>query len=589
MKNKRKMLYISMPLNASPIATMGIIILRIIQSIAPALHAILIALIVDNAYFVMKNRDITIILPQLLALLFLIMFQFGSNTLNGLLYTQLRTQLRELYDSKILSKISRLPYSCIEDKETYELIHRVDKKYDMQIVNGFQTYLRTVGNALQIISILSIMLKAQAWWSAILLVIFSVPLALSSIISGKKNYDASVQAAAEEQKAIYYNEVLTGKKAALERNFFGYSRWMRDKWRKQFVHAQSIVINSQKRAIIRMKLSSVITVVVSIVVCAMLIPGMLQEEMSLGTFFGLTSAIFNFVTLVSWEIADNFNQLVQSNAYIKDLSVFFNLSEIEPANKEILDVPSEICVKFEHVSFKYPGCDEYIIKDLDIDLLPHKHYALVGMNGAGKTTLIKLLTGLYTEFEGKILINGQDIREIGVNDLRKIYSVAFQDFAKYNITIREYLQFELPIEENKIWKILSLINMDKYIAALPYKLDTPLGKIKADGQEFSQGQWQRLMLARNLLHPAPIYIFDEPTSAIDPVGESKLYDQIRRLTINHLSFFITHRLGAARYADEILVLSKGVIAERGNHEELMKQGGIYAEMYETQKEWYINE
>lgn len=584
-----KKIYISMPLAASPVATIGIIILRIVQSISPALYAVIIASIVDNSYLVMQNGDIAGMALLLIVLFLLILFQFLGSTLTGLLYTQLRTRLRELHDKEILSKISRLPYFYIEDKYTYELIHRIDKKYDVQIMNGFQTYLRTAGNALQIISIFSIILSANAWWSALFLILFSIPLILASIISGKKNYDASVHATAEEQKANYLNEVLTGRNAALERNFYGFSRWMRNKWNRQFSYAQGIIIHSQMKAIVRMKLGSMLTAVISIAVCAMLIPALMKNQMSLGIFFGLTTAIFNFVTLVSWEIADNFNQLVQSNTYVKDLNTFMNLDEIATAKQRFSSTSIEIHIKFEHVSFKYPGYDEFILKDLNMDLIPHKHYALVGINGAGKTTLIKLLTGFYTEYEGKILINDQDIREISPDDLQKYYSIAFQDFARYNITIREYLQFEVSIGEFQIWKMLSLLNVDGPVYALPLGLDTPMGRIKAGGHEFSQGQWQRLMLARTLLHSAPIYIFDEPTSAIDPIGESKLYDQIMRLTTNHLALFITHRLGAARFADEILVLNEGFIAERGAHEELMKQDGIYAKMYETQKRWYVNE
>lgn len=585
--NYKKINCFQIPFRVSVFSAWGIVVIRGLQALIPATFAVLTADIVNHVVGVEKNH-IALIVPQLAALLVLILFQFGGSTLMSLLYTQIKTRVQECFDKEILRKVSLLPYHRIEDKQTYELIQRIGKDYEKKIVDGFRTYLRAAGNALQLISILWVILRAKAWWSAVVLLIFSVPLVFVSMTGGRKNYDASVQAAAEEQRAVYLNEVLLGREAALERNIFNFSGWMQEKWKRQFGQAQQLQNRAQAKTIMRMKLSSILTVIVSVIVCVMLVPPVMQQTMDMGTFFGLTTAVFNFVTLVSWEIADTFSQLVQSWAYNRDLADFFALEEMESGKKSAGIIPENIEITFENVSFRYPGCKNYILQDVNITLQSGRHYAIVGLNGAGKSTMIKLMSGLYTDYEGVILINGKDIRNFSDDELGMYFSIAWQDFSRYNISLREYFELGGKAEESVIWEWLRLFEMDQIVSSWPKGLETSLGRLKKDGKEVSQGQWQRLMLIKTLLQKGQVKIFDEPTSAIDPVGESKLYEQIAGWTKGRLSIFITHRLGAARMADEILVLDGGTITEKGTHDELIELQGLYAEMYNTQKEWYVN-
>ena len=587
MKQKRTY-YLLMPLKASALCVWGILFLQGIQALIPSAFAVLTASIVNHTGDIMRLGSIEVILPQLYVLFLLILFQFNGNTLQSLLYTQLRTRIRECFEQEILKKISMLPYSAMEDSGTYELINRIAKTYDVRITDGFRTYLRAGGNALQLLSVLWLILAAGAWRSAVVLLLFSIPLAAVSIRGGKRNYDASVQAAAGEQRAAYLNEVLLGGEAVLERGFFGFSGWMQEKWSILYNGAQQLRYHARARAIIRMKLSSIFTVFASMIVCGMLVSPLLRGQMSLGTFFGLTTAIFHFVTLVSWEIADTFDQLAQGRAYCTDLAGFFALEETDTGSGEPWRLPGIREIVFENVSFRYPGCENYVLRNVNMTLQHDKHYAIVGINGAGKSTLMKLMCGLYTDYEGTIRINGNDIRTIPYNELRRYFSIAWQNFARYQIPLNEYLKLSGETEENAFWELLRLFEMDGTVASWQNGLQTPLGKLKENGQEVSQGQWQRLMLVKTLLQKGAVKVFDEPTSAIDPVGESRLYDRIAGWTKGKLTLFITHRLGAARMADEILVLDQGTVAEKGSHQELIRLQGLYAEMYNTQREWYVN-
>jgi ATP-binding cassette subfamily B protein len=288
-------------------------------------------------------------------------------------------------------------------------------------------------------------------------------------------------------------------------------------------------------------------------------------------------------------------ELVNNREYMKDLTAFGSLSEQEGA----LDDPAAAAFRFEslelrNVSFKYPGTDRYILKGLSLWLEGGRHYAVVGVNGAGKTTLTKLLTGLYGDYEGEILLNGKSLGEYSQGELKGIFAVVYQDYARYFISLAENIVLgssSLPgdlggVDTERLEGILKQIGLDEAVLGLTRGVDTDLGKIREGGADLSGGQWQRVAIARALYRPSAVYILDEPTAALDPVAESEVYGMFGRISAGKPAIFITHRLGAARLADEIVVIDEGRVAEQGSHEELIERGGIYAEMFESQRSWY---
>jgi ABC-type multidrug transport system fused ATPase/permease subunit len=236
----------------------------------------------------------------------------------------------------------------------------------------------------------------------------------------------------------------------------------------------------------------------------------------------------------------------------------------------------------------------------------------VGENGAGKTTITKLITGLYNEFEGEILINGVSIRLYTLAQLKSLCSVVFQDFSKYSISFGENIAVgDINIFENdrekllsdnnkldfndnidktdtglKIKKAVELFNMAEAVDKLPGKYNTALGKIKDDGVDLSGGEWQLVAMARAVMSSAQLKILDEPTAALDPIGESHVYSEFEKISRGTTTIFISHRLGSTKLADTILVVGGGKIIEQGSHNELMASDGIYARMYLSQSEWY---
>ena len=270
---------------------------------------------------------------------------------------------------------------------------------------------------------------------------------------------------------------------------------------------------------------------------------------------------------------------------------------VEPSVVPITETPAKIChgqphtIEFVNVSFAYPGTDRYVLKDINLTIRPGETAVLVGLNGAGKTTFIKLLTRLYDPSEGKILLDGKDLREYDVKDLYSMFGIIFQDFGKYAITVSENIEFgDIRGEhaEGDVKNAAVCANADAYISKLPDGYDTPLMRVfEPNGAELSIGQWQKLAIARAFYSRSDILILDEPTASLDPIAEQEIFNQFDQLRHDKTTIFVSHRLSSATIASKIIVLEYGRLVEEGTHRELMEKRGKYYELFETQARRYI--
>jgi ATP-binding cassette, subfamily B, bacterial len=287
----------------------------------------------------------------------------------------------------------------------------------------------------------------------------------------------------------------------------------------------------------------------------------------------------------------NLNAIFESSLYVKSL---FDLLDTPPAivdidNPTILDHKKTPMIEFKNVTFRYPDTKEYILKDFSLVINPGEKVAFVGENGAGKSTIIKLLARFYDVTEGEILMNGENIKNIDRDSLYKSMGVLFQDFIQYEHTAADNIYFGKVYEDYDLEKIIFAAKdsgAHQVIEKLEKGYQQTLGRVFAEGAELSVGQWQKVALARGFLRDAPILILDEPTASIDAKAESEIFEKVQKLSKQKTVIIISHRFSTVRNADKIYVLDNGKIKESGSHEDLMKQAGTYAKLFQLQAKGY---
>ncbi len=590
---KRKYSYfdfLRIPFACAPISSALRVILLVMGAMQPSVQVIATALFVDNAIAIFNGqlaRD-AIYLPLWISMA-IIAYVSIQGSINDFVDQKLKIGIAENFRANIVDKRAKLEYRHIEDNDTWELIKRVCSDPVGRVSGGFGNIMQAASLIITVVSLLSI-ITVQVWWAGFAIIAFSVPMFYIAYKSGKNSYEANKEAQKHNRRADYLQGLLTGRENVEERALFSYTNDLSEKWYDKYEAARKINVKVQARNFIKMKGGGIITLFVSVGIIAILILPLQRGEISVGMFIGLVTATFNLVQNISWSLVWITSQIAENREYLKDITAFSELSE----QKGALEFPHRAkgfvfrSLEFVNVSFAYPGTERLILDDFNLKIYNGMHYAFVGENGAGKTTITKLLCGMYSNYEGEILINGKNLRDYAKGELKGIFSVVYQDFAKYYIKLKDNVELGDVCTDDaaRMRGALATMKLDDLVRGFPNGVDTYLGKIKENGTDVSGGQWQRIAIARSLYSNALVRILDEPTAALDPIAESSVYDMFGQISKGQTTIFITHRLGAARLADEIVVLSGGKAVEKGSHAELMSINGIYAEMFDAQRSWY---
>lgn len=583
---------IKIPFQCTPMMAFIIVLQTLLSGLIPTVQILVTAEFINTAIAVVQNQaELSEIFPPLITVVVLIAYQWISWQLLQLSTVKMENAIREKFRTAITEKRAKLAYKHIENPQTWDLISRVSKDPETQIRTAFSDILSITSKFLQVVGILGVLI-VHVWWAALLILVITVPLFILAVKSGKANYQASRDVSKVKRKYEYLSQVLTSRDTVDERSLFGYGEKLGNTWYEQYEQARKIEFKTELKWYIKMKSGSLITALISLIIILILLGPVLSGALTIGLFMSLVNAVFGIVQMMSWELTGNVDRLAKQREYLKDVTEFFALEESKDAIVAKADIPPVFeSLEFDNVSFTYPGTTKKVLDGISFRMTAGKSYALVGVNGAGKTTLIKLMTGLYDNYEGTIYLNGKKLSDYSQSELKAFFSIVYQDFAKYQITMKENILIgdsvqNQPEKESRISQIVEQVGLGYLVKTLPKGLDTPLGKLKAGGQDLSGGQWQRLAMARALYNPAPLRVLDEPTASLDPLSESKLYEEFEEISKDKTTIFISHRLGSTKLADEIFVIGDGKVIEQGNHEDLMDLGGVYAEMYESQRSWY---
>jgi ATP-binding cassette subfamily B protein len=316
----------------------------------------------------------------------------------------------------------------------------------------------------------------------------------------------------------------------------------------------------------------------------------LTGEFSVGDLTFLAGSFRRLRTLLEG-LLTSFSSTASQALYLNDLFSFFEVKPeiLSPANPRSFPNPIERGFEFEDVGFRYPGSERWAVRHLSFTLHAGEVLALVGENGAGKTTLVKLLTRLYDPVEGRILLDGHDLREYGLEALRGSMGVIFQDFVRYNLSAGDNIavgKIDARSDRARIERAAKRSQADEVIAKLPGGYQQMIGKRFKDGVELSGGEWQKIAISRAYMREAAVLILDEPTAALDARSEFEVFQRFKELSSGKTAILISHRFSSVRMADRILVLAEGHIEAAGTHDELLAQSGRYSELFELQAAGY---
>lgn len=314
----------------------------------------------------------------------------------------------------------------------------------------------------------------------------------------------------------------------------------------------------------------------------------LEGNISIGDVLLYTGSITRMSTTFN-EAISGYNQLAYRFEYLGNFEEFINSKNMHYDGTLPIEKRDDYQYEFEfkNVSFKYPDTEDYVLKNINLKLKVNQRLAIVGQNGAGKTTLIKLLCRLYEPSAGEILLNGINIEKYDYKEYTDIFSVVFQDFKLFPLPLDENIAGSSDVDENKCLEVLERVSMKEKVLSWPNRQHTRLYKDLGDGVNISGGEAQKIAIARALYKDAPFVIMDEPTAALDPLAEAEIYENLNQLVDNKTAIFISHRMSSCKFCDEIIVFENGEIIQKGTHESLLEEDGLYQQLWNAQAQYYV--
>lgn len=482
----------------------------------------------------------------------------------------------------IIQKYKNLDYSCYEKSATYDIISRISKNPGEKLKLIYWKIIEIIKILISLVGLVLVFRQASNLL-IVIFILFLIPMLYENYKAGSLWYELYAKQTMDERKVAYYERLLTSKTSLIELIIYQATDYIKSLWEKQsekMLKEKDATLQKVEKALLKKSLFATLWYICC---TGILIHSVMTGHISVGLFIALFNTTLSIVGTIT-SLLETFGDFSKEIKEVSYISSFFELKNTESRTGHI-DHPIHR-IRFEHVSFAYPNSEKEVLHDANFEIDLSRSTALVGENGSGKTTIIKLLCGLYRPTKGRIMIDDQDLNKLSSQEIGKLIKVVFQDFYQYELTVRENIGFgnlgELD-RDDKLNNALELVNL-KDVKDLG--LDRNLGKLEMDGVDLSKGQWQRLAVSRLFLTDTAYVILDEPTASMDPVSEYKMYQLFCSIMKSRGSLMISHRLASAKMADHILVLKHGNIIEQGNHDDLMKNQGIYYTLFCKQAEWY---
>lgn len=585
----------------SPGLTLASLGLRLVRSLMPVLMLYIGKLIIDE---VIRLAGLGVgfdrlgdamrsgLLSPLLWLLALELAVAVGSDLTGRLVSYADSLLSELFTNassvRLMEHAATLDLEDFEDPDLQDKLDRA-RRQTMSRMNLMSQLFGQVQDAITVVSF-AVGLLVYAPWLILLLAVALVPAFVGEAHFNALGYSLNFQWTPERRQLEYLRQTGASVETAKEVKIFNLHRFLVDRYK---VLAEKFYLANRALARRRALWGTVLAALGTLgyyVAYAYIAWRTVRGDFSIGDLTFLAGSFMRLRQLLEGLLV-GFSQVAGQALYLDDLFSFFEIEPEIASRPDAVPVPRPIQrgFVFEDVGFRYPGNEHWALRGLSFELRAGEVLALVGENGAGKTTLVKLLARLYDPDEGRILLDGRDLRDYDLDDLRANTGVIFQDFVRYHLTAGENIgvgRIEALEDMERIRDAARRGMADEVIEGLPLGYDQLIGRRFKTGVDLSGGQWQKLAIARAYMRDAQVMILDEPTAALDARSEFEVFQRFKELSRGRTAVLISHRFSSVRMADRILVLSGGKVEASGTHAELMAQGGRYAELFELQAAGY---
>ncbi|HET6511359.1 MAG TPA: ABC transporter ATP-binding protein [Candidatus Kapabacteria bacterium] len=581
--------------------TLASLVVRLVRSLLPVLTLYIGKLIIDEVIRIVALPQHPSSLRDWLTsdvtdyLLWLVLAEFGLAVLSdvlGRIVNLVDGLLAERFSNetsvRLMEHAATLDLEDFEDSELQDSLERARRQ-----ASGRITLMSVLfGQAQDAITILSFAagLAVFAPWLIVLLALTLIPAFLGEAYFNAKSYALTYARTPERRELDYIRQTGASVESAKEVKIFGLNAFLIDRYKKL---SDDFYLANRKLSIRRAGWGGLLTALGTAgyyVAYAYIIWQTVGGRFSIGDLTFLAGSFRRLRQLLEG-LLSGFSQLSGQALYLDDLFSFFEIEpEIHsPKDPRPFPQPIQQGFTFENVGFIYPGAERWAVRNLNFTLKAGEVLALVGENGAGKTTLVKLLARLYDADEGRILLDGHDLKEYDVDELRANIGVILQDFVRYHLTAGDNIavgRIEARDDKYRIEEAAKRSLASEVIQRLPMQYDQMIGKRIRTGIELSGGEWQKIAIARAYMRDAQLLILDEPTAALDARSEFEVFQRFKELSSDKTAVLISHRFSSVRMADRILVMAEGTIEASGTHEELLSAGGRYAELFELQAAGY---
>lgn len=573
---------------AAPYDSALLIFLIIIQGIVPGLSLY----VIENLINFLSSAQSTADFPYSLVILWstILFFDYALAPLVSIVRIQLNEKILTHCNILLMQKSNSFAgLEPFEDINFYDQIQFLKDEAKRKPLNFVYIIVGTLKDAISLFSIIFI-LATLNFWIPIYILLASLPHAISMMRFEKLSWDQMLFQSPQARRMAWFSSITLDDKAAQEIRLFGFGDYFIQGYMNL---AERFSLNFRKERFYQSMQSialSSLTVIGYSAIFIWILLYTLSKEIEIGSSIIILQAFVMTQTLLS-SFMQNFAMIFPVISFFeklrKLLGLKFAISHNEKGKTPFNGLGNKIC--FENVSFKYPD-GRLALKNINLTIKANEKIALVGENGAGKSTLIKLLMRMYDPTEGRITIDGVDLKELNILEWRKSIGAVFQDFGKYHLTAQENIglgDYTSISSLDKIHHAAIKGGFNEVFERLPEKENTLLGK-EFGGTSLSVGEWQKLAMSRAFMRDAEILILDEPTASLDPKSEHEVFKKFSTNADNKTTIFITHRLGSVLMADRIIVMKSGRIVEEGTHHELISSKGDYQVLFTMQASRYEN-